>query len=144
MLSPPSSRTLLRELAVDIEPAALDDVARRLAIAELNQRLSDVSFELEVMPSTFAALVRICLASGSALALVGFLVAPEAPVTLRAVRLVAAAAAGLCGAIVVAVVGRSAKNDARKIRENWDAASRDIGKALGTTLAASEARINSR
>ena len=138
-------RELLLALEVDAHSAAdLDDNARRLAIAELNQRLSDIAFELEVLPSTFTALVRISLASGSGLALVGFLTAVDLPPTLRAIRLAVAAAAGLIGALVVAIVGRSAKKDAREIRGKWDASSREVGKTLGTALASAESRPNSR
>lgn len=144
-LAPPPTRELLHELGVEGSPADhLDEVSRRLAIAELNQRLSDVSFELGVMPSTFAALIRIVLASGSGLALVAFLTATDLPVMLRALRLAAAASAGLVGAMVIGTLGRSAKVDAREIREKWDVSSRDIGKALGTSLAGPQSREISR
>ena len=149
-LAPPPTPQLLRELGVERAPAELaeldelDEVTRRLAIAELNQRLGDVSFELGVMPSTFAALIRIVLASGSGLALVGFLTATDLPVMLRALRLAAAASAGLVGALVIGIIGRLAKDNAREIRESWDGSSRDFGKALGTSLAAAESRESSR
>ena len=142
-LAPPPAKQLFREL--EVEPAsALDSVSRGLAVAELNQRLSDVSFELEVMPSTFAALIRICLASGSGLALLSFLAASELALALRLTWLTISAAAGLCGAAMVAALGRSAKAVGREIREKWDASSRDIGKALGVSLESAESPVNSR
>jgi hypothetical protein len=143
-LAPPNSQNLLLELGSD---GALDQDqrARALAVAELNQRLGDVAFELELMPATFTALTRICLASGSGLALFALVTSPELTPLARAVRLAIAAFAGLVGAGLVAAVGRAAKAQARRIRENWDSASRDVGKALGVSLEASErARDTSR
>jgi len=137
-LSPPDAPSLLSDLAGKNTTAdELDDVARRLAIAELNQRLADISFELEVLPATYAALVRITLASGSALALLSFLTATSEAPLIRTARLAAAALGGLVGAGTVAAVGRSAKMRSRQIREKWDGSSREIGKALGTSLASS-------
>ncbi len=69
-LRPPAVPVLLEELVEDLHPEReLSEGARRFVVAELNQRLSDVSFALGLLPSTFIALIRISLASGSALAL---------------------------------------------------------------------------
>jgi hypothetical protein len=137
LLAPPDRAQLLAELTPASEnPEASEEVARRLAIAELNQRLADVSFQLDVLPATHAALIRISLASGSALALVGFLVWPDEAPLARAMRLVLAAFAGLSGAGGVAIIGRMAKVRSRQIKEKWDSSSRDIGKALGASLEA--------
>ncbi|HEX3850621.1 MAG TPA: hypothetical protein VHW01_06615 [Polyangiaceae bacterium] len=143
-LAPPGAQDLLRELEPD---AALDrdERARALAIAELNQRLGDVSFELGLAPATFTALIRICLASGSGLALFAFVTSAELAPLERALRLAVAASAGLVGAASVAALGRSANVLSQQIRENWDRASRDVGKALGTSLEAPDgARDTSR
>ena len=138
-LRPPQEPDLLDELTGgETASASLSDVARRLAIAELNQRLADVSFELDVLPATFTALIRIALASGSALALVSFIVATDDVPLVRAFRLAAAALAGLVGAGGVATIGRAARARIGQIREEWDRSSREIGKALGTSLAGSE------
>lgn len=135
----PSRERLLSELtdngATDKE---LGDVARRVAIAELNQRLADIDFELGLLPATFTALVRISLASGSALALIGFLSSADLLPFERAFRLALAALGGLCGAGAVSLLGRLAKTRAAQIRLDWDRSSRDIGKAFGTELAGSE------
>jgi hypothetical protein len=144
-LEPPEVQRLLLQLTDDVAtPEALDPVARRLAIAELNQRLGDVSFELGVLSATYTALTRISLASGSALALVGFLTSTgDAPVA-RAVRLAFAAFGGLTGAGTVAAIGRSAKTQAARIREKWDRSSREIGKALSAALAQPEFDADTR
>src|SRR3954464_11814022 len=67
-LAPPPVSTLLRELAAE-NPApvgACDAEQWRLAmIADLNQRLGDISFVLDLIPPTYAALTRVCLASGT-------------------------------------------------------------------------------
>ena len=135
----PNRERLLSELtdngATDEE---LDDVGRRVAIAELNQRLADIAFELGLLPATFTALVRISLASGSALALIGFLISTDQLPLERAFRLALAALAGLLGAGAVAFLGRLAKARAAQIRTDWDRSSRDIGKAFGAEQAGSE------
>ncbi len=138
-LAPPATRRLLAELiASDSEPKALDENTRRLTIAELNERLADVAFELELTPAAYTALVRINWASASALALLGFILAPDEAPLSRAFHLVLAAVAGLLGAAVVLAVGRTAKTRTSQIREEWDHASREVGKALGTSLAGPE------
>ena len=139
-LTPPEPQRLLAELTVsERDPKDLDEAARRLAIAELNQRLADIAFELELAQATYTALTRISLASGSALALLGFITAPgEAPLG-RVFHFVAVALAGLVGAAAVSAVGRSAKARSSQIREGWDRVSREVGKALGTSLAGPEA-----
>jgi hypothetical protein len=138
-LRPPQKPQLLDELTGgEIATAALSEVARRLAIAELNQRLADVSFELDVLPATYTALIRIALASGTALALVSFIIATDDAPLVRVLRLAAAALAGLVGAGAIATIGRTAKARISQIREEWDRSSREIGKALGTSLAGSE------
>jgi hypothetical protein len=135
-LAPPDRKRLLRELTDETaDPEALDGTQQRLALAELNQRLADVSFELGVLPATYTALIRISLASGSALALVSFMTTPELAAIDRTLRLAIAALAGLVGAGVVGAIGRAAKQQSLQIKEKWDASSRDIGKALGTSLA---------
>ncbi|HWZ91850.1 MAG TPA: hypothetical protein VNW92_23465 [Polyangiaceae bacterium] len=134
-LTPPEREQLLAELVSGGEnPQLLDDVERRLAVAELNQRLADVSFELDVLPATYAALMRISLASGSALAVAGFLSSADLAPLVRALRFGLAALAGLSGAGLVAAIGRAAKQRSRQIKERWDSSSRDIGKALGASL----------
>jgi len=143
-LAPPPVKQLLRELEAERPSSELDEKTRRLAIAELNQRLADVSFELGLLPSTFAALIRICLASGSGLGLFGFLTAADLPLSFRILRLALAAAAGLTGAVGVALFGRTARARAQELRQKWDASSRDIGKALGTSLESAESRANAR
>jgi len=135
----PNRERLLSELTHDgTTDRELDDVARRVAIAELNQRLADVAFELGLLPATFTALVRISLASGSALALIGFLSSSEQLPLERAFRLALAALGGLSGAGAVSFLGRLAKARAAQIRLDWDRSSRDIGKAFGTELAGSD------
>ena len=138
----PQPSALLAELLAEVGAGAADsELVRRAAIAELNQRLSDVSFELELLPARFAALTRICLASGTALALVGYIGANanlRSPVE-RVLGLVACAAGGLLGAACVSAVGRMAKPRSAAIREGWDQASRETGKALGTSLTSTPA-----
>ena len=143
----PGSPALLSELLAEVGADSVEaDWVRRAAIAELNRRLSDVSFELGSLPARFTALTRIALASGTALALTGYIgasgdLAPEsvnAPTPLgRVVQLVACAASGLVGAACVVTLGRMAKRRSAEIRDEWDRSSREIGKALGTSLEAS-------
>src|SRR6185369_15444516 len=72
--NPPASAELLRELLFEVGASGFDsEPVRRAAIAELNRRLSDVSFELGSLPARFTALTRICLASGTGLALFGYI-----------------------------------------------------------------------
>lgn len=128
---------LLRELgAVD----AASEHVRRAAIADLNQRLSDVAFELGLLKARFTALARICLASGTALALFGYIGAMERPAFERALAVSLCALAGLLGVALVSAIGQMAKVRAAQTREAWDRASRETGKALGTSLASSGVR----
>jgi hypothetical protein len=135
-LRPPAASMLLDELTYDLgSELALSDQSRRFAIAELNQRIGDVSFALGLLPSTFTALIRISLASGSALALLGFMDLGNAPSLLETgLRAGVCAVSGFVGAGVVAAIGRAAKQRASEIRLEWDRASRELGKELGTTL----------
>lgn len=140
-LAPPSAASLLEQLLGEPEGVANEN-ARRLAVAELNERLHDVSFALELLPPTYTALVRISLASGLALALFGALFGGELAVVPRACRLGLTAAGGVFGLVTVAYIGRLANRRAREIRERWDAISREIGKALGTSLDATTLPTN--
>jgi hypothetical protein len=134
-LNPPSPQLLLEELLAETSPVEpLAEGMRRAAIAELNQRIADVSFELGLLPATFTALTRISLASGSALALFGFMQATGSEPLERTVRVAVCAVSGLVGAGAVAAVGRTAKQRVARIREAWDRSSREIGKSLGTGL----------
>jgi len=137
-LKAPEPSALLSELLSDLGASAVDsDLVRRAAIADLNHRLSDVSFALELLPARFTALTRICLASGTALALMGYIgpeVQARSPIE-RVLGLVACAAAGLFGAACVWNIGRVARQRGAAIREGWDRSSREAGKALGTSLA---------
>jgi hypothetical protein len=145
----PACAVLLNELLGEVGAESFDsEWARRAAIAELNRRLSDVSFELGSLPARFTALTRIVIASGTALALSGYIGASgnlaaesmNAPTPLeRVVQLVACAASGLIGAACVVFIGRMAKQRSAEIRDEWDRASREIGKALGTSLQTWEA-----
>jgi hypothetical protein len=140
-LSAPEPQGLLDELLAEVAASAHDpEAARRAAIADLNQRLSDVSFELGLLPARFTALTRICLASGTALSLVGYIGERGSPVG-RVLGLVACAAAGLLGAACVLAVGRMAKLRSVAIREGWDRSSRVTGKALGTSLESAGANV---
>jgi hypothetical protein len=133
-LNPPNPGVLLEQLT---EPTAVESVTeatRRAAIAELNQRIADVSFELGLLPATFTALTRISLASGSALALFGFMGSANSEPMERTLRVVVCAMSGLVGAAAVAAIGRSARVRVAGIREAWDRSSREIGKSLGTGL----------
>jgi len=142
----PAGSELLTELLAEVGAGAVDaEWARRAAIAELNRRLSDISFELGSLPARFTALTRIALASGTALALISYIGASanlategvSTPTPLeRVVQLVACAASGLVGAASVATIGRMAKRRSEEIRDEWDHSSREIAKALGTCLSA--------
>jgi hypothetical protein len=126
---------LLEQLLAEASAADfVNHETRRAAIAELNQRIADVSFELGLLPATFTALTRISLASGSALALFGFMASADSAPTERTLRVVVCAVSGLVGAGAVAAIGRSAKLRVAGIREAWDRSSREIGKSLGTGL----------
>lgn len=143
LLSAPEPSTLLTELLAEVGASAADsELVRRAAIADLNQRLADVSFELGLLPARFTALTRICLASGTALALFGYIGAnpsERSPIE-RVATLAACAAGGLLGAGCVLGIGRLAKQRSTAIREAWDRSSRDTGKALGTSLEAPASR----
>jgi hypothetical protein len=135
--SAPEPAALLEQLLTEVGASAPEsEFVRRAAIADLNQRLSDVSFALGSLPARFTALTRICLASGTALSLFGYIGASVADRTLleRVLSLVACAAGGLLGAGCVQAIGRVAKQRSAAIRAGWDRASRETGKALGTTL----------
>ena len=137
--TPPAPQALLEELLRDVGVSSVDsEYVRRTAIADLNRRLSDVSFELGSLPARFTALTRICLASGTALALFGYIGAQGSsrPPLERALDFVVCAASGALGAACVASIGRVAKRRSSLIREEWDRSSRETGKALGTSLAA--------
>jgi hypothetical protein len=133
-LRPPTPSVLLEELMLDLglERANSED-GRRFAVAELNQRIGDVSFALGLLPSTFTALIRISLASGSALALLCLMDLRSAPLG-SAARAAVCAVSGLVGAGLVSVIGRTAKLRASEIRLEWDRASREAGKELGVGL----------
>jgi hypothetical protein len=134
-LNPPNSQLLLDELLAEASPGeVVAEGTRRAAIAELNQRIADVSFELSLLPATFTALTRISLASGSALALFGFMESADNEPMQRTLRVAVCAVSGLVGAGAVAAIGRSAKLRVARIREGWDRLSREIGKSLGTGL----------
>ena len=134
-LNPPSPRLLLAQLLAELAGVeSVTDETRRAAIAELNQRIADVSFELGLLPATFTALTRISLASGSALALLGFMGSANSESMERTLRVVVCAMSGLVGAGVVAAIGRAARVRVAGIREAWDRSSREIGKSLGTGL----------
>ncbi|HKO53366.1 MAG TPA: hypothetical protein VJV79_36910 [Polyangiaceae bacterium] len=136
-LTAPEPAALLSELLAEAgENDIVSERVRCAVIAELNRRLSDVSFELGLLPSRLTALTRICLASGSALALFGYIGSSSRSPLERVTGLVACAAAGLLGAACVLSVGRMAKQRSAAIREGWDRSSRDTGKALGTSLEA--------
>ncbi len=138
-LNAPEPAALLNELLSELGASAPDsELVQRAAIADLNRRLSDVSFELTLLPARFTALTRICLASGTALALFGYIGgANERSPVERIFGLVACSAGGLLGAASVLGVGRMAKQRSRVIRAGWDRSSRHTGKALGTSLEAS-------
>lgn len=133
----PAPAALLSELLAEVGASALDsELVQRAAIAELNRRLADVSFEIGSMPARLTALTRICLASGTALALFGYIGASASTRSAleRVLELVACAAGGLIGAACVLSVGHMAKQRSSEIREAWDRSSRELGKALGTSL----------
>ncbi|HEY3667634.1 MAG TPA: hypothetical protein VGL19_16635 [Polyangiaceae bacterium] len=134
-LRPPAVSILLEQLRdassdVPLEP----EQARVLAVAELNQRIMDLAFELGLLPATFTAMTRIALASGSGLALFAFIHEDGAQGAVRTTRVVLCAMSGLVGAGAVAAIGRAAKQRVARIREEWDRSSREIGKSLGTGL----------
>jgi hypothetical protein len=133
----PEADALLSELLAEVgATSANSEFVQRAAIADLNERLADVSFELGSLPARFTALTRICLASGTALALFGYIGATGSTPFERVLGLVLCAAAGLFGAACVQLIGRMAKQRSTVIREGWDRASRETGKALGTSLEA--------
>ena len=138
-LAPPSVAALLAALDAD-NPAGPGEGGaeqKRLAmIADLNQRLGDVSFELGLLAPTYTALTRVCLASGTALTLLGILDWAQAPLA-GGVRALMCAVSGLVGAAAVAALGRRAKRVVELTRKTWDRASREVGKRLQTTLTAS-------
>lgn len=134
-VNPPEPAALLGQLWAEVGASDVhSEFARRAAIAELNQRLSDVSFEIASLPARLTALTRICLASGTGLALLAYIVESELPALERVLTLAACAAGGLVGAAGVLTIGRMAKQQSTQIREAWDRSSREAGKSLGTSL----------
>jgi len=134
-LVPPRGPELLRELLSEHgELSSLDELARQRIVADLNERLADVAFGLRQLPATFTALIRISLASGTALALFGFLANPQMSALSRAIGLGGAAAAGLFAAGMVSFVGRSANQRGQAVRQDWDQVSREAGKTIGASL----------
>ena len=134
-LDAPTPGALLSELLAEVGASATDsEFVQRAAIADLNARLADVSFELGLLPTRFTALTRICLASGTALALFGYISAEARSPVARVLELVACAAGGIFGAACVSTIGRMARHRSAAIRENWDRSSRETGKTLGTSL----------
>jgi hypothetical protein len=135
-LTPPAAPILLEEVRADLENSShSSEDGRRFAIAELNQRIADISFELGLLPTTFTTLIRISLASGSALALLGLMELGRTPLE-SALGAGVCAVSGLVGAGVVAAIGRTAKQRVLETRAEWDRASREVGKELGTSLEA--------
>ena len=135
-LGAPEPTRLLEELSEELPGGQpLTDLARRAAIAELNQRIAEVSFELGLAPALFTALIRISLASGTGLALVlALLDGAGGEAWQRAARVGVCALAGFVGALALANIGRMAKARATRIRADWDRSSREAGKSLGTSL----------
>ena len=146
-LKAPEPAALLSELLAEVGAGALDaELVQRAAIAELNRRLADVSFELGSLPARFTALTRICLASGTGLALFGYIGANangHSPLEC-VLELVACGAAGLIGAACLLSVGHMAKQRSVELREAWDRSSREIGKSLGTSLESAAGRAPMR
>ena len=132
-LNPPTVSVLLEELLSEFERPE-GETARRFAIAELNQRISDVSFQLSLSPVLYQALVRVCLASGPALALLGFIDFMAPTMTLALIRSAVCALSGFVGAGIVVTIGRAARVRVTEIRAAWDRCSREAGKTLGTEL----------
>lgn len=138
-LAPPPGRTLLARLEAENaahSPTGDSGQKRRSMIADLNQQLADVAFELGLFAPTYAALTRVCLASGTALTLLGFLDWARSP-REGGVRAAVCALSGLVGAGLVSSLGRTAKRGVERTREAWDRASREIGKSLGAEQTAS-------
>lgn len=134
-LKAPDPAALVSELLAEVGASAADsEFVQRAAIADLNRRLADVSFELGLLPARFTALARICLASGTALALFGYISSHALSPGERVMELVACGAGGAFGAGCVSLVGRMAKQRCAAIREGWDRSSRETGKTLGTSL----------
>ena len=140
-MSAPQPSALLSELLAEVGASSVDsESVRRAAIADLNRRLSDVSFELGSLPPRFAALTRICLASGTALALFRYIGAKDevlGPLE-RVVSLASCVGGGALGAACVISIGHMAKQRSAVIREQWDRSSRETGKSLGTSLESPE------
>ncbi|MEP7050374.1 MAG: hypothetical protein ABJB12_08485 [Pseudomonadota bacterium] len=138
-MAPPPVSSLLAELEAQ-NPAHAGEGGlerKRLSmIADLNQRLADISFELRLVPPTYSALTRVCLASGTALTLLGFLDLARAPVE-GALRAFMCAVSGLVGAAVVAAIGRRAKRGVERTQQAWDRTSLELGRSLRTSLTAS-------
>jgi hypothetical protein len=134
---------LLREMLAELGAVAANTEAiRQAAVAELNQRLSDVSFELGLLPARFSALTRVSSSTGMALGLFGYIGATERALSERVIGFAVCSLAGLLGAGAVLAIGRTAKVRAVQIREDWDRSSREVGSALGTSLAGARGRVD--
>ena len=139
-LDAPDVETLQGELraALGVTDLSAPEPIRRAAIAELNQRLSDVAFELGGLPARWVALTRISLASGTASALFGYIGSSARSPVERVVGLLVCMAGGAVGAAFVLAIGRMAKPRSARIRARWDRVSRETGKVLGTSLEQSQ------
>ncbi|HEY2404856.1 MAG TPA: hypothetical protein VGI10_02590 [Polyangiaceae bacterium] len=139
LLEPPSTDGLKASLAREYALAAEDtsELAQRRLIAALNERLSDVALELELLVPTYAALTRVALGVGSTLSLSTFLLEPSADLIERARWMIATAASGAVGAAVTVNFGQVAKARAKSIREKWDR----VSAALAGGGASGSARV---
>lgn len=133
LLEPPSSDALKAALELEYALPAEDtsDLAQRRLIAALNERLSDVALELDLIAPMYAALTRVALGVGSTLALTTFLLEPSAGLVERARWVIATAAAGAVGAAATANFGQVAKARAKSIREKWDRVSSALAGGAG-------------
>ena len=94
-LRPPASERLLSELLSENEASeSVSERTRQIAIAALNERLSDVEFELSVLPARLIALTRISFASGTGLALFGYIGASESSAMIRVLGFASCIGAG--------------------------------------------------
>ena len=120
-----AARGALREVAARLPESelrgvvlgVLDAPTREPAVAALNEGVSKLSHELSVGSEVPRSAARICLATGTLVAIV--LVAIRLPVDGgRAMApAVSAFVAGVAGAIVCALVGRAAGDRARRQRD---------------------------
>jgi hypothetical protein len=134
---------LLRELLAELGAVAADTEAiRQAAVADLNQRLSDVSFELGLLPARFSALTRVSSSTGMALGLFGYIGATERTLAARVIGFAVCSLSGVLGAGTVLALGRTAKRRAARIRQEWDRSSREVGRALGASPASARGRVD--